>query len=55
MDKFLNKLSDISRRLIPILVVLLLVPVVLHLWIEMLDEWLEGDFTWKLIQIYAWP
>ena len=50
----MDKLIDISRRVIPVLVALALIPIVLHLWLGMLEYFGLDDFRiryWELFNI----
>jgi hypothetical protein len=47
----LDDLSNLSRKLIPILGVLTLFPIVLHLWMQMTDDLFNWQFYWDVIKI----
>jgi hypothetical protein len=47
----INEISDYCKNLIPILIVLMLVPIVLHLWIQMTEKIFDWGYYWDIISI----
>jgi hypothetical protein len=48
---YIDQLSNLCKKVTPILIVLMLTPIVLHLWGQMIDPYWSWDFHWNIISI----